>query len=219
MFINALHGQRRILPSIVALILSLAAGAVVFVPFAFDTSPLDAVMFRVPGNQGNWWHLLVGAPFFLAFPMIWFRLNELISGEGAMAISHRIILVAASLSICGTLAVETPFLLHLAGTSEWQRVIVLALGFGVIIASGAVLFWRRDRLTNHRISLIALTTAYLANASICLVVYSDAAGALKSRSGWLITMIIVWPMVVELIWTYIDTFRTPVLKSAASKLG
>src|SRR5438876_6056366 len=180
MFINVRHGQRRLLPSIVALILSLAAGVVVFVPFAFDTSPLDTVMFRVPGNQGNWWHALVGAPFFLAFPMIWLRLNSLISGDGLRAIHHRIILVAAGLSICGTLAVETPFLLHLAGTSEWQRVIVLALGFGVIIASGAVLVWRRDRLAGHRISMVALITAYLANASLCLVVYSDATGTLKS---------------------------------------
>ena len=49
MFINPRHGQRRLLPSIVALILSLAAGVVAFVPFAFHTSPLDAVMFRVPG--------------------------------------------------------------------------------------------------------------------------------------------------------------------------
>ena len=84
--------------------------------------------------------------------MIWFRLKGLISSDGLTAISQRAILVAASLSICGTLAVETPFLLHLAGTSEWQRVVVLALGFGVIIASGAVLFWRRDRLTGPRIA-------------------------------------------------------------------
>ena len=89
----------------------------------------------------------------------------------------------------------------------------------MIIASGAVLFWRRDRLTGPRIALAALTTAYLANASLCLVVYSDARGTLKSRCGWLITMIIVWPMIVELIWTYIDSFREPVLQSAASELG
>ena len=60
-----------------ALLIWLAAGIVAFIPFAFDTSPWDAVTFRVPGNQGNWWHFLAGAPFFLAYPMIWLRLRSL----------------------------------------------------------------------------------------------------------------------------------------------
>ena len=51
----------------IALLIWLLAGAVAFLPFAFNTSPWDAVTLRVPGNQGNWWHALVGAPFFLAF--------------------------------------------------------------------------------------------------------------------------------------------------------
>jgi hypothetical protein len=37
----------------IALIISLVAGVVVFVPFAFDTLPLDAVTLKVPGNQGS----------------------------------------------------------------------------------------------------------------------------------------------------------------------
>lgn len=192
---------------VVTLAVSLAAGIVVFVPFAFDTSPLDAATLRVPGNQGNWWHVLVGAPFFLAFPMIWLRLQSLISDHALNPLIYRIISIAASLSVCGTIAVETPFLLHLAGTSAWQRVAVLALGFGIIIASGATLFWRRDRMTLRGICLTALMTAYLANAALCLVVYSDATGGLGSRSGWLITMVIIWPMALELIWTYIDNLR------------
>jgi hypothetical protein len=63
----------------VGLMVSLLAMAIVFLPFAFDTSPLDAVTLRVPGNQGNWWHALVGTPFFLAFPMLWLRLRSLFS--------------------------------------------------------------------------------------------------------------------------------------------
>ncbi|MBV9297249.1 MAG: hypothetical protein JO145_16890 [Acidobacteriaceae bacterium] len=195
------------MPSVVGLAVSLAAVVVVFVPFAFDTSPLDAVMLTVPGNQGNWWHALVGAPFFLAFPMIWLRLRSLVSGQPLTPASYRIISVVAGLSICGTIAVEAPFLLHLAGTSEWQRVVILALGFGIIMATGATLYWRRGRMTPDRVGIIALITAYLANAALCLVVYSDATGTLKSRSGWVITMTIVWPMALELIGTYIDNFR------------
>jgi len=121
------HGRMRHFLSIVALAISVAAGVVVFVPFAFDTSPLDAVTLKVPGNQGNWWHAFVGAPFFLAFPMIWLRMRTLISRQPLTPATYRVILIVAGLSVCGTIAVETPFLLHLAGTNEWQRVIILGL--------------------------------------------------------------------------------------------
>jgi hypothetical protein len=111
----------------IALLVSLLAGIVVFLPFALDTSPLNAVMLRVPGNQGNWWHAFVGAPFFLAFPMIWVRLRAFFSKQLSTPAGRRIIWIAVSLSICATILVEAPFLLHLAGTSEWQRLSVLSL--------------------------------------------------------------------------------------------
>src|SRR5579871_4075101 len=100
----------------IALLVSLLAGIVVFLPFAFDTSPLNAVMLRVPGNQGNWWHALVGVPFFLAFPMIWLRLRAFFSKQMSTPAGRRIIWIAVGISICGTILVEVPFLLHLAGT-------------------------------------------------------------------------------------------------------
>ena len=48
---------------------------------------------------------------------------------------RRLIWSAVGLSIGGTILVEVPFLLHLAGTSEWQRLSVLSLGFGIVVAS------------------------------------------------------------------------------------
>lgn len=104
-----------------ALLVWLVAGAVAFLPFAFDTSPWDAVTLHVPGNQGNWWHALAGAPVFLAYPMIWLRLRSLFSAQPSTPVERRIIASLVALSIAGTLSVETPFLLHLAGTSEIQR--------------------------------------------------------------------------------------------------
>ncbi len=194
-----------------ALLISLVAGVVVFLPFASNTSPLDTLLLRVPGNQGNWWHALVGAPFFLAFPMIWVRSRLLASKQNPTRTGQRSIWITVGLSICGTIAVETPFLLHLAGTSEWQRLTILCLGFGIIIAAGAALFFRRDSITATRACLIGLSTAYLANAALCLVVYSSAEGPVTSRSGWLITMIIVWPMALEVAWT---SFQGLISKSA-----
>jgi hypothetical protein len=55
---------------------------------------------------------------------------------------------------------------------------------------------------------VGLDTAYLGNAALCLVVYGGAAGNLRSKLGWLISMVIVWPIVLELIWFFGQTFRT-----------
>jgi hypothetical protein len=192
----------------IALLVWLLAGAVVFLPFALNTSPWDAVTLRVPGNQGNWWHALVGVPFFLAFPMIWLRLRSLFSKQLSTSKGRRLIWIAAGLSTFGTVLVEIPFLLHLAGTSEWQRLSVLGLGFGIVIASVIFLFLRRRDMFPTRACLVALDAAYLANAALCLVVYNGAAGTVWSRSGWLVTVIIVWPMVLELAWLLTQTSKT-----------
>jgi hypothetical protein len=192
---------------VIALLVWLLAGAVVFLPFAVNTSPWDAVTLRVPGNQGNWWHALVGMPFFLAFPMIWLRLRSLFSSQLSTLTGRRILWIVAGLSTCGTILVELPFLFHLAGTSEWQRLVVLSLGFGIVVVSAPLLFLRRQGLPPTRACLAALTTAYLANAALCLVVYNGAAGNVRSKAGWLVTMVIVWPMALELIWIFIQTFR------------
>jgi hypothetical protein len=189
----------------IALLVWLLAGAVAFLPFAFDTSPWDAATLRVPGNQGNWWHALVGVPFFLAFPMIWLRLRALFSKQLSSSTGRRLIWIAAGVSTCGTILVLVPFLLHLAGTSEWQRLSILGLGFGIVIASTIFLFLRRRDMFPTRAGLVALNGAYLANAALCLVVYSEATGTVWSRSGWLVSMVIVWPIVLELVWLFTQT--------------
>ena len=192
----------------IMLLIWLVAGAVPFLPFAFNTSAWDAVTFRVPGNQGNWWHFLAGAPFFLAFPMIWLRLRSLFSAQPLTEIARRLIWGLVGLSIVGTILVETPFLRHLAGTSEWQRLAVLSLGFGIMIASAVLLVRRHRFLSPVRACLLGLDTAYLANAALCLVVYSEATGNMWSRSGWLVSMVIVWPILFELFWLFSKALRT-----------
>lgn len=194
--------------NIIALLVSAAAGVAAFLPFAFDTSAWDAVTLRVPENQGNWWHALVGAPFFLAFPMIWLRLRSLFSKQLSTSSGRRLLWIAAGLSILGTISVEMPFLFHLAGTSEWQRLSVLCLGFGIVIGSALLLFLRRRSISPTPACIIALNTAYLANAALCLVVYSDAPGPLSSRSGWFVTMAIIWPMFLETVWIFAQSRDT-----------
>jgi hypothetical protein len=193
--------------STVTLLLWLAAGVVAFLPFASDTSAWDAVTLRVPGNQGNWWHFLAGAPFFLAFPMIWLQLRALFANQLSTAVERRAIWIVTGLSTLGTILVEVPFLLHLAGTSEWQRLSVLSMGFGIVISSAIILYVRRRYIPPTRACVAALCTAYLANASLCLVVYSAAAGSWQSRSGWFLEVVIFWPIVFQLLWHFIQAFQ------------
>lgn len=199
------------------LVVSLLAGVVVFLPFALNTSPLDAVTLRVPGHQGNWWHALVGAPFFLAFPMIWLHLRAFLSTSLSTLTGRRILWIVVGLSIFGTILVELPFLLHLAGTSAWQRFSVLSLGLGIVIASATLLFLRRRHIFRSptRACLVGLNTAYLANAVLCLIVYSSAKGSMDSRSGWLVTMVIMWPMILEIIWIFVQASKAQPLRTEA----
>src|ERR1700729_1499815 len=97
----------------VALLISVVAGVTAFLPIALYTSPWDAVRLKVPGDQGNWWHLLVGAPYFLAFPMIWLRLRALFAREHSTPLGRRLIWIAVVLSTGGTILVTVPFLLRL----------------------------------------------------------------------------------------------------------
>ena len=189
---------------IIMLLVSLIAGLLVFIPYAVHTSPLDAVMLNVPGDQGNWWHVLVGAPAFLAFPMIWLRLRAFFSEELSTTIERRVIWTVTILCILGTFAVEVPFLLHRAGTSEAQRLAVLFLGYGVPIVTAVLVLKYRAKISPTQACLIGLNAAYLANAGLCLPVYGQVPGALISKPGWLVMLVIVWPMLLEIVWIFVQ---------------
>jgi hypothetical protein len=191
-------------------LVSLIAGVLIFIPYAVHTSPLDAVMLNVPGDQGNWWHVLVGAPFFLAFPMIWLRLRGFFSMTPSTLIERRVIWTVAILCIFGTFAVEVPFLLHRAGTSEAQRLAVLLLGYGVPVVTAVLMLKYRAKISPTRACLIGVNAAYLANAGLCLPVYGQVPGALISKPGWLVMLVIVWPMLLEIVWIFVKTSRTTI---------
>jgi hypothetical protein len=72
-------------------------------------------------------------------------------------------------------------------------------------ASSITLYLRRRHIPPTRSILIALNTAFLANAALCLVVYSAAPGPLPTRSGWLITSILIWPITLDLITLFLQT--------------
>jgi hypothetical protein len=84
---------------------------------------------------------------------------------------------------------------------------VLSLGFGIAIASAIILVVRRRQIPPTRACVAALSTAYLANAALCLVVYAGATGNMWSRAGWYVTIATVWPIGLELIWIFAESFR------------
>lgn len=182
-----------------ALLLSVAGSVLVFVPFALHTSALDAVMLNVPGEQGNWWHFLIGAPVFLAFPMLWLRLRAVFAKEWSTAWERRIFSGIAIGLLGGTYAVLVPFLVGRAGTSPGQRWAVIFLGYGIPIAIG-FFFWKKHAtISATRGCLVALNTAYLANAGLCLPVYEQVPGTWGSKPGWLLMFVLVWPMLLECV--------------------
>jgi hypothetical protein len=185
---------------ILILLIWIVAAVGIVLPFALGTSPLDALLLRVPNNEGNWWHALVGLPFFLSLPMIWLCLHMLNSAKLSTMIVRRTLWIAIVFSAIGTLLVETPFLLHRAGTSELQRLEVIFLGIGIILSVGLLLYVKRKQIHPTRACIIGLAAAYLANAFLCLIVYGETKFKGQSRSGWYVTLVIVLPMSIELIW-------------------
>lgn len=215
------EGRDPILLNAIALLVSVAAGFTAFLPIALYTSPWDAVRFRVPGNEGNWWHLLIGAPYFLAFPMIWLRLRALGSRRLSTPVGRRLIWIFVALSICGTILVEIPFLLRLGNLARMhvlRQLSILCPTFGIMIASGVLLFLTRRNILPARACLVGLNTAYLANAALCLVVYGPMPGTARSKSGWIVTMVVVWPMLLELVWIFSRSFSSTTSSSSSSSV-
>jgi hypothetical protein len=186
--------------TIVMLVIWITAAIGIVLPFAVGTSPLDALLLKVPHNEGNWWHALVGLPFFLSLPMIWLHLHVLRFKKMSALARSPLLWIAIIFSALGTLLVETPFLLHRAGTSELQRLEVIFLGMGIILMIGTFLSIKRKGINPARALFIGICAAYLSNAFLCLIVYGEAKFQNQSRSGWYLTLIIVLPVLMELIW-------------------
>jgi hypothetical protein len=188
-----------------ALVAWVLAGVSVFLPIAFNTSPWDALNFNVPQNQGNWWHALIGAQYLLAYPAIWLQARSLRSERTLSKTGQRALWGVVLLSALGTIALQLPFVLHRAGTSELQRLAIIGTGFGLLLTGAVSLFRRGERMSRTHASLVGLSAAYLANASLCLIVYGAAPGSIASRLGWLVTLVIVWPILLEMIWLIVQT--------------
>jgi hypothetical protein len=191
----------------------LLAGAMPFIPYDYGSSILDNVLMRLPENEGNVWHMFMGVPFFLAYPMIWLRLRALFSTQPPTPIERRLIWSAVACSVACTILVHVPFLLHFAGASEWQRLAVPSLVFGIVALGALAALLLPRQISPTWACLVGLDTAYLGNLVLCLIMYSHAEGGRWSKAGWLVSTVIVWPILLELMWLLIQTFRANDRKS------
>ena len=191
----------------------LLAGIIPFIPFAWASSPWVAVTQRLSGNGGDYWHILIGVPFFLAYPMIWLRLRPLFSTQLSTPIERRLIWSAVACSVACTTLVHVPYLLHLVGTSEDQRLSVPSLIFGLAACGAMAALLLRRPISPTRACLVGLDAAYLANATLCLIMFREPSGLHWWRVGWLVSVVIYWPILLELMWLLIQTSRANDRKS------
>ena len=193
--------------SAASLLLASAAAVAAFLPFSANTSAWNAVTLRVPGDQGNWWHFIAGAPFFLAFVMAWLSMRSLRSLTLSTT-QRRILWGLTAISLVGTLLVEVPVLFRMGNLAQMglRRQLTLVLpGLAVLAICTTVLVSRRKTIAAANAILLGLCAAYLANAAFCLAMYAPYA----PQSGWYATMALIWLFALQVLWIFIDSFLAP----------
>lgn len=186
--------SRTIWPGLVALLISLPSAAVVFLDFAYHTSPWNVVAEFIADGvhfSSDWQLALFAAPFFLAFPLMWYGIRSIfsakLSGQEGIGIWSLI-----GLSACATLIVDANLMSDYFHYHTGGELIAVALGI-VIAAPTAIVCWRK-RFSAERYRLIGLYICYLANGAICLIAFAE-----YQNLGWYITLIVVCGMLVELV--------------------
>lgn len=193
--------------AILAAILTLPALVVPFVPFVFGTSPLDTAIEKVSSGS-SWWagriFLLLGAPFFLGLPLVVTQIARLVSLSASrmwriIGFALAAISAALSLTFVGTGAVE---MLQHDGPFRWQERIVVLLAPAILVSGGAWL-WRARHATGAMTQIfVALTTAYLANASLCLFGFID-----DGDLGWRLALVACAGIALDVTRIVVTTHR------------
>jgi len=191
--------------SAASLLVASLAGVAVFLPFSANTSAWNAVTLRVPGDQGNWWHLLAGAPFLLAFVMVWLSARSLLSIAPSTA-ERRILWSLTAISVCATLLVEAPVLFRMGNLAQMglrRQLTIVVPGLVALAICSAILISRHKTIPASGAVLLGLSGAYLVNAAFCLGMYAPYA----PQSGWYLTMALVWLIALQVLWIFFNSYR------------
>ena len=160
--------------STASLVLGVAAAGMagmlaLFLPFAFDESPVSAVAGR------EFWRLAF--PFFMAVPVSLGYIRWIITGRLSRA--ERVFgYLAGGLSACVTLSLyfgaSRP-----SGIRDWISMVVPL----VALAAGGLILWR-NRRTDSMNPLVAMQAAYLAHSLLCLISFAG-----EWQSGAYVTLL------------------------------
>jgi hypothetical protein len=176
-----------------------AVGAAVspFLPFAHEISPWDTI----PLN-GNWSEdvelTLVGLPFFAGCVALIWKLRRL--GPPTHSI-ERVTAAIVALLFSGATAA---FLIR-AGTDagmtlwEWFSIAIAPL---ILVFGTVLLVWFKRKRRPDDAALVALCTAYAANAVMCLIIFWGS-----RNPGWLLTAAVTLGMFSEAVTTVAWTAR------------
>jgi hypothetical protein len=178
---------------VVTLLISLPAIAVVFLPFAEETSPWDvAVAFvRWPGGPDPPLAYLA-APFFLAFILFWIAVRLLVWSR--MSLAESVIgwtMIAAS--ILATLAFNAFALSDILHHTNDGPKSLICTSLAILAGGGLLIFLRRRRMHRGEMIVNALYVAYLANTGICVPGFAQWANL-----GWYLVLPVVAVMLIRL---------------------
>jgi hypothetical protein len=190
--------------AILAALLSLPALVVPFVSFAWSDSPLDTVVWVFGGGWG-WEFALLGAPFFLGFPIVAAQIARVASlniprGWRAVGFALAACSAALSLTFVGRWALEIARQRDSADLIAWMSMFLVP----AFLATGAFWVWRtRQTASATARHHLTLATAYLANASMCLVVFRA-----HSDFGWWLALVACAGIVLDAVQTVVAAPRT-----------
>ncbi len=134
-----------------------------FLPFAYDTSPFEAIHMA-----DVWW---LGVPFLVPFVAVGLRASEMRRGTAGPGLRRFVLgwslaTLLITLSLYVNMVKEWP-----SALGEWIVFLIPGAGF-----LAAALIWRRHRHTatmGHWLPYLALRLAYLPNAVFCLVAFGN----------------------------------------------
>jgi hypothetical protein len=177
------------------LVVGLAAGASAFLPFTYNTAPVDVwielLTRRTPWDRERLF--LIATPFFVGLPLAAWRVKRLF--RPALSRGQRIAMYAVGL--CGAALTTGFFVSVLAAGDLTPREIaqVLVGPTTLVVGTGTVarLLWRRHR---DEAASVALTAGYACNgAMLVAAMYSP------DHVGWWVTLAAVVGVAVE--WAYL----------------
>jgi hypothetical protein len=150
---------------------TLPAAVVPVLDFYWSVSPLDVWReFVERGFDAEWMIVCAGLTFFVAYPLIAWRLR-LALGRRPGIRESRAAFVAAMLSAGGPVTMIVVAIWHIADGSAVEAILLFGtLGGGLVL--GGVIAWRCRRHVPAAADALMLGT-YLANASFCIYAFRD----------------------------------------------